>query len=85
MLQNIYMQSIPSQLFQSDYVCMYFSIENRSPYLDSTLVEFAYTLPTKLLIKNGYNKDNKSKAKLIIGCVPLSCTETHLISIPRKI
>ena len=27
MLQNILYQSIPSQVFQSDYVCMYFSIE----------------------------------------------------------
>ena len=37
MLQNIFYQSLPAQLFQSDYVCMYFSIENRSPFIKKLL------------------------------------------------
>ena len=42
MLQNIYFQSIPSQVYQSDYVCMFFSIENRSPFLAKNLFEKIY-------------------------------------------
>ena len=36
---------------------MNFSIENRSPYLDSQLFNFAYTIPNEYLIQNGYNKN----------------------------
>ena len=32
---------------------MFFSIENRSPFLDKDLVEFAMSLPPDYLIKNG--------------------------------
>ena len=36
---------------------MYNSIENRSPYLDRNLLEFALTIPPNLLIKNGFQKN----------------------------
>jgi len=35
---------------------MYYSIENRSPYLDRDLLEFALTIPPHLLIENGLQK-----------------------------
>jgi asparagine synthase (glutamine-hydrolysing) len=35
---------------------MYYSIENRSPYLDSTLFDFLYSIPNEFLINNGYGK-----------------------------
>ena len=35
---------------------MYYSIENRSPFLDYKLVEFVYSVPTKHLINNGFSK-----------------------------
>ena len=35
---------------------MYFSIENRSPFLDRDLFEFAYSIPNRYLIRDGYNK-----------------------------
>jgi asparagine synthase (glutamine-hydrolysing) len=35
---------------------MQYSIENRSPYLDRRLFEFAYTIPTEYLVQAGYGK-----------------------------
>jgi len=35
---------------------MYFSIENRSPFLDRHLFEFCFTIPSRHLIRDGFNK-----------------------------
>ena len=35
---------------------MMYSLENRSPFLDKKLVEFMFSIETKLLIKNGLQK-----------------------------
>ena len=35
---------------------MYYSVENRSPFLDSNLFNFLYSIPTEKLIQNGYAK-----------------------------
>ena len=35
---------------------MKYSVENRSPYLDSRLIKFAYSIPNEYLIQNGYAK-----------------------------
>ena len=35
---------------------MYYSVENRSPYLDRALVEFCYRIPTRHLIRDGFGK-----------------------------
>ena len=43
-------------LHEDDLNSMLYSIENRSPFLDTSLFEFAYSIPTKLLINKGYNK-----------------------------
>ena len=56
MLQNIYHNSLPAQLFQSDYVCMYFSIENRSPFLSKKLFEYIYKLNKNFFMYNGIPK-----------------------------
>ena len=56
MLNELNIETTPVILNEDDLNSMNFSIENRSPYLDSKLVEFAYTLPSNMMIKNGYNK-----------------------------
>ena len=56
MLNELNIETTPVILNEDDLNSMNYSIENRSPYLDSKLVEFAYTLPSNLLLKNGYNK-----------------------------
>ena len=43
-------------LYEDDSNSMMNSIENRSPYLDKNLAEFAYTIPNELLIDKGYGK-----------------------------
>jgi asparagine synthase (glutamine-hydrolysing) len=35
---------------------MYYSIENRSPFLDRELFEYAYTVPTRHLVRDGAAK-----------------------------
>ena len=35
---------------------MKYSVENRSPFLDKKLVEFAFSIPEALLIQKGYGK-----------------------------
>jgi asparagine synthase (glutamine-hydrolysing) len=43
-------------LHEDDLNAMYFSIENRSPYLDRRLFEFCYSIPTEHLIRDGFAK-----------------------------
>ena len=35
---------------------MKYSVENRSPFLDVNLFEFAFSIPSEFLIMNGYGK-----------------------------
>ena len=44
-------------LMQDDLNSMFYSIENRSPYLDSKLFDFCYTIPNENLIEDGFNKN----------------------------
>ena len=56
MLNEIGWETVPPILHEDDLNAMYYSIENRSPYLDSKLCEFAMQIPVGLLIENGYGK-----------------------------
>ena len=56
MLNELFYEVVPVILKHDDMNSMYYSIENRSPYLDHNLVEFMYKVPTKYLIKNSYQK-----------------------------
>lgn len=41
---------------EDDLNSMFYSIENRSPYLDSKLYEISYSIPNEYLIQDGYGK-----------------------------
>jgi asparagine synthase (glutamine-hydrolysing) len=56
MLNEIQYETIPVLLHEEDFNSMYFSIENRSPYLDRNLFEAAYKFPSSLLINDGFSK-----------------------------
>ena len=56
MLNELFHEAIPVILHEDDLNSMLYSIENRSPYLDSNLFDFAYSIPPEHLICNGYNK-----------------------------
>ena len=55
-LNELFHEAIPVILHEEDLNSMFYSVENRSPYLDSNLQKFAYSIPPKHLIRNGYGK-----------------------------
>ena len=68
MLNELYHEGTRVILREDDANSMYFSVENRSPFLDSNLVNFAYSIPNKFLIGDGFGKNVLRKA--MIGIVP---------------
>jgi asparagine synthase (glutamine-hydrolysing) len=56
MMNELFHEVVPVILKHDDLNSMYYSIENRSPYLDRDLLEFTLTIPPHLLIANGLQK-----------------------------
>lgn len=56
MLNELFSEAVPVILHEDDLNAMYYSIENRSPFLDRELFDFCYTIPSCYLIRDGYNK-----------------------------
>lgn len=75
MLNEMFHESVPVILHEDDLNAMYYSIENRSPFLDRQLFEFCYSIPTRHLIGNGFNK--KVLRDAMRGIVPASILESR--------
>ncbi|NDV27165.1 asparagine synthase (glutamine-hydrolyzing) [Desulfovibrio sp. JC010] len=73
MLNELCQEIVPVILHEDDMNAMYHSIENRSPFLDRNLVDFCNTIPTRHLIRDGYNK--KVLRDAMKGIVPDSIIE----------
>lgn len=56
MMNEMFHEAVPVILHEDDLNTMYYSIENRSPYLDRRLFDFCYTIPTRHLVHDGYAK-----------------------------
>ena len=56
MMNEMFHEAVPVILHEDDLNAMYFSIENRSPFLDRALFELCYRMPTAHLMHDGYNK-----------------------------
>lgn len=56
MLNELFHEVIPIILHEDDLNAMFFSIENRSPFLDRELAEFCYRIPSRYLIRDGIAK-----------------------------
>jgi asparagine synthase (glutamine-hydrolysing) len=56
MLNELFFEGTRAIVQADDANSMLNLLENRSPFLDKELVEFMYTVPTKLLINNGFTK-----------------------------
>ncbi|MGH1456357.1 MAG: asparagine synthase (glutamine-hydrolyzing) [Alphaproteobacteria bacterium] len=56
MLNELFHEATPIILHEDDSNAMYFSIENRSPFLDRDLFEYANLIPTQHLVNNGAAK-----------------------------
>jgi asparagine synthase (glutamine-hydrolysing) len=75
MLNELFHESVPVILHEDDLNSMYFSIENRSPFLDRTLFEFCATIPTRHLIRRGVAKAILREA--MRGIVPDVILDEH--------
>ena len=73
MLNELFHEIVPIILKHDDLNSMFFSIENRSPYLDRKIVEFSLKVPAEILIKNGYQKRllRESSKKILLDQIRL--------------
>lgn len=75
MANELFHESVPVILHEDDLNAMYYSIENRSPYLDRPLYEFCQRIPTRHLIREG-----RAKAVLrdaVRGMAPDAVLDNH--------
>ena len=56
MLNELFFQTTPLALIDDDLNSMFYSIENRSPFLNKKLVELSFKTPVNLMMKGAYNK-----------------------------
>jgi asparagine synthase (glutamine-hydrolysing) len=56
MLNELFHEAVPVILHEDDLNAMYFSIENRSPFLDRGLFQLACQIPSRFLVRDGYAK-----------------------------
>ena len=56
MLNELIYQTVPLALADDDLNSMHYSIENRSPFLNKELIDISFQLPSKIFMKDSYNK-----------------------------
>ena len=56
MMNELFHESVPINLHEDDLNSMNYSIENRSPFLDTNLVKYCLSIKNKNYIQNGYGK-----------------------------
>ena len=56
MLNELFHESVPVILKEDDLNSMFFSLENRSPFLSKDLVKYALSIKNENYIKNSYSK-----------------------------
>jgi len=78
MLNELAHEAVPIILHEDDLNAMYWSVENRSPYLDRSLVELCYRIPTRHLIRDGFGK-------AILRDAVRDLVPPHVLDEPRKI
>lgn len=78
MLNEMFHEAVPVILHEDDLNAMYFSIENRSPFLDRRLFEFCYSIPSRHLIREG-------RAKSVLRDSMRGIVPDAVIDNPRKV
>jgi len=71
-------EAVPVILHEDDLNAMFFSVENRSPYLDTALFGVAQTIPTRHLIRGG-------RAKAVLRDAVRGIAPAEVIDNPRKV
>lgn len=78
MFNEMFHEAVPVILHEDDLNAMYFSIENRSPFLDRTLYEFCNRIPTRHLIRDG-------RAKAVLRDAMAGIAPAHVVENRRKV
>lgn len=78
MANELLHESVPVILHEDDLNAMYFSIENRSPYLDTALFDFCQQIPTRHLVQNG-------RAKSVLRDAARGLVPDDILDNPRKV
>ncbi|NJO19456.1 MAG: asparagine synthase (glutamine-hydrolyzing) [Spirulinaceae cyanobacterium RM2_2_10] len=77
-LNELFHEATPVILHEDDLNAMYFSVENRSPFLDRELFDFCYQIPCRYLIQDG-------KAKAILREAMRGIVPDRIIENRRKV
>lgn len=78
MANELFHESVPVILHEDDLNAMYYSIENRSPYLDRQLFAFCNQIPNRYLVRDGY-------AKVILRDAMAGILPDRILWNPRKV
>lgn len=78
MANELLHESVPPILHEDDLNAMYFSIENRSPFLDRGLFEWCQRIPTRHLIQGG-------RAKSVLRDAVRDFAPAAVLDNPRKV
>ena len=78
MANELLHESVPVILHEDDLNAMYYSVENRSPFLDKSLFNLCQRIPTINLIKNG-------KAKSVLREAVRGIAPNPILDNPRKV
>jgi len=78
MNNELFHESVPPILHEDDLNAMYFSVENRSPFLDRRLFDVCQSIPTKHLILD-------AKAKAVLREAVRGLASDAVIDNPRKV
>jgi len=78
MANELLAESVPVILHEDDLNAMYFSVENRSPYLDSDLLNWSALIPTEHLVKRG-------RAKAVLREAGRGLVPDQVLDNPRKV
>jgi asparagine synthase (glutamine-hydrolysing) len=78
MNNELFHESVPPILHEDDLNAMYYSIENRSPFLDRRLFETCQSIPTRHLVRNG-------RAKAVLREAVRGIAPDRVLDNPRKV
>lgn len=78
MANEMFHESVPVILHDDDLNAMHCSVENRSPYLDTELFNWAQRIPTRHLVRNG-------RAKAVLRDAARGLVPDAVIDNPRKV
>ncbi|WP_096701984.1 asparagine synthase (glutamine-hydrolyzing) [Magnetospirillum sp. 15-1] len=78
MANELRAESVPVILHEDDLNAMYFSIENRSPFLDTALFDWCQSIPTRHLIRGG-------RAKAVLRDCVRGLAPDAILDNPRKV